>query len=246
MGEIDVLTANTTWTLSREASGVNFTIPNYYDYTGILLRKDLGATKVQDLKGASVCVQSGTTTVTTISDISKQYAIDLKTVAFDSAAALRQAFFSGRCDLMISDGSALAGARAMLAKNPNDYTVIKLEDRTQALTPAVRRGDDQWFAVVKWSFEAMLEAEDLGITQKNVDQMLKSPNASVRRLLGVDPGIGKALGLSDKWAYNVIKQVGNYGEVYDRTVGSQSALKIERGPNRLSRNGGLMFPLSFY
>lgn len=244
-GEVDVLPRTTTWTLQRDANGVNFAFPNYYEYPGVLLRKDLGVKEAKDLKGASVCVQTGSTTEVTVADMSKAYRLDLKPVVFDSVSSTRQAFFSGRCDALVTDASALAAVRATQAKSPDDYVIIPANDKMEALTPAVRHGDDRWFDIVKWSFQALIMAEQLGITQANVDERLKSDDPTVRRFLGVERGNGGALGLDEAWAYNIVKQLGNYGEIFDRNVGKGSPLGLERGPNRLYRDGGLMFPLAF-
>jgi general L-amino acid transport system substrate-binding protein len=245
MGEVDILPRTTTWTLTRDANGLNFTIPNFYDYVGFLIRKDPRVKSVRDMKGASVCLQTGSTTEVTFTDVSTAHHLDLKPVIFDSVQATRQAFFAGRCDALITDASALASVRASQAKNPDDYVIIPANEEIEALTPAVRHGDDQWFDIVKWSFEALIMAEQLGITQANVDEMRASRDANIQRFLGVEPGNGKALGLDEAWAYNIVKQLGNYAEIYDRNVGKDSPLKIERGPNRLQRDGGLMLPLPF-
>lgn len=244
-GEVDVLPRTTTWTLQRDANGVNFTIPNYYEYPGVMLRKDLGVKTSRELKGASVCVQTGSTTEVTVADMSSSYKLDLKTVVFDSVTSTRQAFFAGRCDALITDASALAAVRATQAKNPDDFVIIPANDKMEALTPAVRHGDDRWFDIVKWSFQALIAAEQLGITQANVDEQLKSGDPAIRRFLGVEKGNGQALGLDEAFAYNIVKQLGNYAEIFERNVGKDSPLKLERGPNRLYRDGGLMFPLVF-
>jgi general L-amino acid transport system substrate-binding protein len=244
-GEIDILPRTTTWTLQRDANGVNFTFPNYYEYTGDMVRKDLGVTAAKDLKGAAVCVQTGSTTEVTVADVSRSHNLGLKPVMFDSVPATRQAFFSGRCDALVTDASALASVRATQAKVPADYVIFPANDRMEALTPAVRHGDDRWFDIVKWSFQALIGAEMLGITQANVDQMLASPDPTIRRFLGVEKGNGEALGLDERWAYDIVKQLGNYAEIFDRNVGAGSPLKLDRGPNRLYRDGGLMFPLVF-
>lgn len=244
-GEIDVLPRTTTWTLSRDGNGVNFAFPNYYDYVGFLVAKSAKVATVKDLAGASVCVQTGSTTEVTFTDVSRQYGLGLHAVVFDSVQATRQAFFSGRCDALITDASALASVRATQAANPDDYVIIPANDEVAPLTPAVRHGDDQWFDIVKWSFQAMLMGEQLGVTSANAEAMLKSDNPTIRRFLGVEKGNGKALGLDEAFAYNVVHQIGNYGEVYDRNVGKDSKLKIDRGLNRLQRDGGLMVPLAF-
>lgn len=245
-GEIDVLPRTTTWTLMRDANGVNFTVPNFYDYTGLMVRKADGVRSVRDLKGASVCVQTGSTSEVTFADVSRRYALDMRPIIFDSVQSTRLAFFSGRCDALITDASALASVRATQAKNPGDYVIIPADQEVTPLTPAVRHGDDQWFDIVKFSIQAMIVAEQLGITSGNVDRMRTSDDPTIRRFLGVEPGNGKALGLSENWVYNVIRQVGNYGEVYDINVGKNSKLKIDRGLNRLQRDGGLMIPLGFF
>jgi len=245
-GEIDVLPRTTTWTLLRDANGVNFTIPNFYDYTGFMVRRDAGVADVKGLKGASVCVQTGSMTEVTFADVSRKFQLDMRPVVFDSVQATRQAFFSGRCDALITDASALASVRATQATRAEDFVIFPANDEVTPLTPAVRHGDDQWFDIVKFSIEAMIVAEQLGLTQANVDSQRASDDPTIRRFLGLERGNGKALGLSEDWAYRIVKQVGNYGEVYDRNVGRDSPLKIERGLNRLQRDGGLMLPLGFF
>lgn len=244
-GEIDLLPRTVTWTLRRDANGINFTTPNYYEFTGFMVPKALGVSKVEDMKGASVCVQTGSTTEVVVNDVSTKLSLDLQTVIFDNVAATRQAFFSGRCDALITDAAALASVRATQATNPDDYIIFPATKYMDALTPAVRQGDDQWFDIVKWSIQAMLAGEMYGVTQSNVDEMLNSSEPRIKRFLGVEAGNGAALGLDEKFAYNIIKQVGNYAEVFDRNLGKDSPLKIERGPNRLFSDGGLMFPLVF-
>ena len=244
-GEIDVLPRTTTWTLQRDANGVNFTFPNYYEFPGVMMPTAAKITRAKDLDGASVCVQTGSTTEVTVADMMRTYGIKLQPVLFDNVAATRQAFFSGRCDALITDASSLASVRATQAQNPADFVIFPANDKMEALTPSVRHGDDRWLDIVKWSFQALIMAEFLGITQANVDEMLKSQNPDGRRCLGVEAGNGKALGLDEKWAYNIVKQLGNYAEMFDRNVGKDSPLKLERGPNRLYRDGGLMFPLVF-
>lgn len=244
-GQIDLLARTLTWTLARDANGVNFTIPNFYDYVGFMVRADRHATKPADLKDASVCVQTGSTTEVKLADVSRRAGLNLRPVIFDSTQATHQAFFSGRCDALITDASALASLRATQTANPADYVIFPADSEIEALTPAVRHGDDHWFDIVKYSIAAMITGEFLGINQKNVDQMLKSNDPDVRRFLGVEPGNGKALGLSEDFAYQIIKQVGNYGDVYDRNAGKNSPLKIPRGLNRLQRDGGLMIAIPF-
>ncbi|MBY0511951.1 MAG: amino acid ABC transporter substrate-binding protein [Rhodospirillaceae bacterium] len=244
-GEVDILPRTTTWTLQRDANGINFTTPNFYDYTAFMVRKDTGVTEAHEMKGASVCVQTGSTTEVIFADVSRALDLDLRPVIFDSVQATRQAFFAGRCDALITDASALASVRASQTTSPDDYIIFPANDEIAALSPAVRHGDDQWFDIVKWSFQALIMAEQLGITQSNVEMMLKSRDPNILRFLGVDKGNGKALGLDEAWASNIIRQLGNYAEIYDRNVGNGSPLKIERGPNKLQRDGGLMLPLPF-
>ncbi|YBV94412.1 amino acid ABC transporter substrate-binding protein (plasmid) [Phyllobacteriaceae bacterium JZ32] len=244
-GEIDILPRTLTWTLQRDANGINFTTPNYYEFTGFMVAKASGVTKVEEMAGASVCVQTGSTTEVVVNDVSNKHQLKLKPVVFDNVAATRQAFFSGRCDALITDASALASVRATQSDNPDDYVIFPATRYMDALTPAVRHGDDQWLDIVNWSIQALLSAELYGINQANVDQMVESDDPRVKRFLGVEPGNGKALGLDDKFAYNIVKQLGNYGEMFDRNVGKNSPLKLDRGPNRLFSDGGLMFPMAF-
>ena len=171
--------------------------------------------------------------------------LQLNPVVFDNVAATRQAFFSGRCDALITDAAALASVRATQSDKPDDYVIFPATKYMDALTPAVRHGDDNWTDIVNWSIQALLNAELYGITQANIDEMMGSDDPRVKRFLGVEPGNGKALGLDDKFAYNIVKQLGNYGEMFDRNLGAGSPLKIERGPNRLFSDGGLMFPMAF-
>lgn len=244
-GEIDILPRTLTWTLRRDANGINFTTPTYYEFTGFMMHKDLGIERVEDMAGASVCVQTGSTTEVVVNDVSTKLDLELQPVIFDNVAATRQAFFSGRCDALITDAAALASVRATQAEIPDDYVIFPATQYMDALTPAVRHGDDQWLDIVSWSIQALIAAELFGITQENVDEMLKSNDPRVRRFLGVEAGNGAALGLSGDFAYNIVKQLGNYGEMFDRNLGMGSPLKIDRGPNRLFRDGGLMFPLVF-
>lgn len=244
-GEIDILPRTLTWTLQRDANGINFTTPTYYEFTGFMVAKSSGVTKVEEMTGASVCVQTGSTTEVVVNDVSSKLNLQLNPVVFDNVAATRQAFFSGRCDALITDAAALASVRATQSDNPDDYIIFPATKYMDALTPAVRHGDDNWLDIVNWSIQALLNAELYGITQANIDEMMGSDDPRIKRFLGVEPGNGKALGLDDKFAYNIVKQLGNYGEMFDRNLGASSPLKIERGPNRLFSDGGLMFPLAF-
>jgi general L-amino acid transport system substrate-binding protein len=241
-GEIDVLTRNTTWTLERDTKlGLNFVPVNYYDGQGFMVPKDLGVVSVKELNGATICVQSGTTTEVNLADYFRANKMDFKPLVIESLAEVENAYFSGRCDAFTTDRSALAAVRATRAPDPDDQIILPETISKEPLAPAVRHGDDEWFDIVKWVAYVALDAEELGIGTENVDDMLKSDNVSIKRLLGVLPGIGSPLGLDDRWAYNLIKQVGNYGEVFDRNVGPESPLKLDRGLNALWTKGGLMY-----
>lgn len=244
-GEIDVLTRNATRTLTREtALGLNFVHVNYYDGQGFLIPKKLGVKSARELDGATVCVLPGTTTELNVADYFRANNMTMKPVVIESTPELSKAFFAGRCDCLTSDASQLAGARA-IAPKPDAYMILPEIISREPLAPAVRHGDDQWFDVVNFSVMAMIEAEFLGITSKNVDAMLKSKNPQIRRFLGVTPGNGEALGLNEKFAYNVVKAVGNYAEVFERNVGINTPLKLERGLNALWTNGGIMYTPPF-
>ena len=244
-GEIDVLCRNATRTLSREtALGLNFAQVNYYDGQGFLVPKALGVKSAKELDGAAVCVLPGTTTELNVADYFRANGMKMKPVVIENTAELAKTFFAGRCDCLTSDASQLAGTRAV-APNPDDYVILPEIISKEPLAPAVRHGDDQWYDIVNFSVLAMINAEELGITSKNVDEMLKSSDPKIQRFLGVSPGNGKALGLDEKFAYNIIKQVGNYGEVFERNVGENTPLKLERGLNALWTDGGLMYSPPF-
>jgi general L-amino acid transport system substrate-binding protein len=244
-GEIDLLTRNATRTLSRETQlGLNFVTVNYYDGQGFLVPKKLGVKSAKDLGGATVCVLPGTTTEQNAADFFRTNKMEWTPVVIESTSELAKTFFAGRCDVLTSDASQLAGSRA-IAPNPNDYVILPEIISKEPLAPAVRHGDDQWRDIVDFSMLAMINAEELGITSKNVDEMLKSTDPAVQRFLGVIEGNGTALGLNENWAYNIIKQVGNYGEVFERNVGVNTTLGLERGLNALWTNGGLMYSPPF-
>ncbi len=244
-GEIDVLTRNCTQTLGRDTDlGLDFVQVNYYDGQGFLVPKKLGLKSAKELDGASVCVLPGTTTELNVADYFRASGMKMKPVVIENTAELAKAFFAGRCDCLTSDASQLAGTRAV-APNPQDYIILPQIISKEPLAPAVRHGDNQWKDIVNYSVLAMIEAEELGITSQNVDDMLKSEDPKVMRFLGVTEGNGKALGLNEKWAYNIVKQVGNYGEVFERNVGVNTPLGIERGLNALWTNGGLMYSPPF-
>lgn len=244
-GEIDVLTRNCTQTLTREtALGLNFAHVNYYDGQGFLIPKKLGVKSAKELDGATVCVLPGTTTELNVADYFRSHNMKMKPVVIESTPELAKAFFAGRCDVLTSDASQLASTRAV-APNPSDYAILPDIISKEPLAPAVRHGDDQWYDIVNFSVLALIDAEELGITSKNVDQMLNSNDPKVQRFLGVNPGNGQAIGLDEKWAYNIIKQVGNYGEVFERNVGPSTPLALERGLNDLWTRGGLMYSPPF-
>ncbi|WP_330925200.1 amino acid ABC transporter substrate-binding protein [Candidatus Sororendozoicomonas aggregata] len=240
-GEIDVLSRNTTWTLTRDASlGLNFAGVSYYDGQGFMVKKNLGVTSALELDGASICIQAGTTSELNLSDYFRQNKMSFKPVVFDTSDSTAKGFDSGRCDVLTSDQSQLYALRLRLAK-PDEAVVLPEVISKEPLGPVVSQGDDQWFNIVKWTLFAMLNAEELGITSSNIDSHKKSTNPAVRRLLGLEGPKGVGLGLDDQWAYRVIKQVGNYGEVFSNNVGDGSPLKISRGQNALWRDGGLQY-----
>src|SRR5215471_3759819 len=242
-GEIDVLLRNSTITLERDAGiGLQYAGVNFYDGQGFMVSKKLGVKTLAELNGATICVAQGTTHEFNVASWFRGRNLSFKPVVFESVDVMYEAFFSGRCDAVTQDSSALASALATRGRQ-NDYMILPELISKEPLGPFVRRGDDVWMTVVRWSLFAMLEAEERGITKANVEEQLKSSDALVQRLLGVKPGNGKALQLDENWAYNIIKQVGNYGESYERNVGMGSPLKLARGLNGLWTKGGLMYPL---
>jgi general L-amino acid transport system substrate-binding protein len=243
--EIDVLCRNTTETLTRETTnGLNFAHVNFYDGQGFLVPKKLGVKSAKELDGATICVLPGTTTEMNVADYFRSTGMKWKPVVIEQTAELSKAFFAGRCDCLTSDASQLAAHRAV-APNPDDYVLLPEIISKEPLAPVVRHGDDQWFDIVNFTVMALINAEEFGITSENVDDMLKSPNPEIQRFLGVIPGMGQALGLDNLWAYNIIKQVGNYGEIFERNVGKETKLELERGLNALWTHGGLMYGVPF-
>ena len=243
-GEVDVLSNNTTDTLQRDtALGLNFAPVVFYDGQGFMVAKKLGVKGAKELNGATICVQPGTTTELNLADYFRANKMEYKPVVIEKIDELYAAFFSGRCDVMTGDASGLAAQRLGRASNPDDYVVLPDRISKEPLAPVVRHGDDEWNDVVRWVVYALIEAEEKGVTQKNVDDMLKSEDPNIKRMLGVTPGMGKALGLDEKWAYNEIKLIGNYGEIFDRTLGKDTELKFERGLNDLWTRGGLMYAM---
>jgi general L-amino acid transport system substrate-binding protein len=243
-GEVDILSRNTTWTLVRDSAlGLNFAGVNYYDGQGFMIRKDLGVKSALELDGASVCVNIGTTTELNLSDYFRANGMKFNPVVFEKADEVVAAYDSGRCDVYTTDQSGLAAQRIKL-KEPNAHIILPEVISKEPLGPVVRHGDDKWLDAVKWTLYAMVEAEELGVTSKNVDQMKGSTtNPNIKRLLGTEGDGGKSLGLSADWAYNIIKQVGNYGESYERHVGVNTSLGLERGQNALWKDGGLQYAM---
>lgn len=240
-GEIDVLARNTTWTSSRDTSlGLNFAVVNYYDGQGFIVRRSLKVNSALELNDAAICVQQGTTTELNLADYFRANKMRLKTVTFQNSDETVKAYDAGRCDAFTTDASALYAERLRTAK-PDDHMVLPEIISKEPLGPVVRHGDDQWFDIMKWTHFAMLNAEELGVTKANVDDMLKSDNPEIKRLLGTEGSFGEQLGLTKDWAYRIIKHVGNYGEVFEKNVGQGSPMKINRGLNNLWTKGGLQY-----
>ncbi|MCV3768546.1 amino acid ABC transporter substrate-binding protein [Rhizobium sp. TRM95796] len=242
-GEIDVLARNTTWTASRDSQlGFDFRAVNYYDGQGFMVRKDIGVKSALELSGAAVCVQSGTTTELNLADYFRANKLEYKPVVFEKQEEVDAAYNAGRCDVYTTDQSGLYSIRLSLA-NPADHVILPEIISKEPLGPAVRQNDSKWFDVVSYVHFAMVTGEEFGITQANLDEMTKSTNPDIKRFLGEekDQTIGKDLGLDEKWAYNVLKAVGNYGESFERNVGQGSNLKIARGLNALWSKGGLQY-----
>ena len=245
-GEVDVITRNATQTLLRDTSlGFNIAGVNFYDGQGFIVPAKSGIKSAKELNGATICVQPGTTTELNLADYFRKNKMTFKPVLIEKLDELLQAYAAGRCDSYTTDASGLAAVRAGQLSGKGEHTILPERISKEPLGPIVRHGDDQWFDLVKWTLMGMIEAEEMGITSKNVDEMLKSDDPAVKRFLGVTPGFGKATGVDEKWMYNVIKQVGNYGESYDRNVGPATPLKLERGQNALWTNGGLMYAIPF-
>ncbi len=243
-GEIDVLARTTTWTFSRDQA-VRFAAINLYDGDAVMLRKSLNVKTAKDLEGLSLCLQGGGSLLEkALDDIESEHKIKTKRVYFDSTVLARDAYFAGRCDGYMTDGLAAVGQRASAAKNPDEHDILVSGQTTEPLGVAVPRGDDKWFDIVRYAVNVMVWAESEGITSKNVDDVAKSTTkAEVKKALGLEAGWGKLIGLDDKWAYSIIKQVGNYAEVWDRNLGKDSPMKAERKLNSLQKNGGLLFPI---
>jgi general L-amino acid transport system substrate-binding protein len=243
-GEIDVLSRTTTITYSRDAA-VRFAARSQYDNDGLLIRKSLGVKQKKQLDGLTVCLQGGgSLTEQAIDEVEEDEKIKMKRVYFDSTIQARDAYFAGRCDSYVTDGVAAAGQRAKVAKNPDEHDIIVVGHAAEPNGVAIARGDDQMFDIVRWTWNLLVWAEEHKITSANIDEKIKTANKEEKRVLGeANDGFGKPLKLDDKWAYNVIKQIGNLDEIWERNVGEKTPLKVARGMNALHKNGGVNFPL---
>jgi len=242
-GEVDILSRNTTWTLTRDASlGIVFTGVTYYDGQGFMVQKKSKITSAKQLKGLQVCVQSGTTTEKNLTDYSRTNKLNIKPVVFEKVEAAEGAYFAGRCQAYTTDASGLASTRNAEAKNPDDHLILPELISKEPLGPSVRHGDDEWFSIVRWTLFGLIEAEEYGVTSANADEMANtSTDPVVLRLLGKTEDMGKLLGLERDWLAKAIKTTGNYGEMFERNVGVKSQLKLPRGVNNLWNKGGLMY-----
>ncbi|WP_321341275.1 amino acid ABC transporter substrate-binding protein [Breoghania sp.] len=240
-GEIDVLSRNTTWTMTRDTTmGLNFAGVSYYDGQGFMVRKSLGVSSALELSGASVCTNTGTTTELNVADYFRANNMPYEIVAFEKADEVVQAYDAGRCDVYTTDASGLYAQRLKLA-NPGDHMVLPEIISKEPLGPVVRQGDDEWFNLVKWTLFAMVNAEELGVTKANVEEMKGSDNPAIKRLLGTEGSYGEAIGLDKDWAVKILSAVGNYGEVFEANVGPDTPLGISRGLNALWSKGGIMY-----
>jgi general L-amino acid transport system substrate-binding protein len=240
-GEIDILSRTTTWTMSRDTDlGISFIGTMYYDGQGFMVRKADEIASALDLSGAAICIESGTTTELNAADYFAANSLEFNTVVFVDQDEVVKAYEDGRCDVYTTDGSALAAERSKFAV-PDDHVILPEIISKEPLGPVVRQGDDQWFKINRWVYYALLEAEELGVTSANVDEMLGSDNPAIKRLLGVEGDFGTPVGLTKDWAYQVIKLVGNYGESFERNVGTATDIGLERGLNALWSNGGLQY-----
>jgi general L-amino acid transport system substrate-binding protein len=238
-GEVDVLSRNTTWTITRDTSlGLNFVGVNYYDGQGFMVPRKLNVKSAKQLNGATICVQPGTTTELNLADYFRANRMTFKPVVIEKLEEVLNAYFAGRCDVFTTDVSGLVSTRGSRAPNPADHIILPEVISKEPLGPAVRHGDDRWFDVVKWSLFAMIEAEEMGLTSKSIDQQAASKDPAVQRFVGATGDIGKMLGLDNRWAVNIVKQVGNYGESFDTNL---KPLGFERGLNALWKDGGLMY-----
>jgi general L-amino acid transport system substrate-binding protein len=238
-GEVDLLARNSTWTISRDTSlGINFVGVNYYDGQGFMVPKKLNVKSAKQLNGATICVQPGTTTELNLADYFRANRMTFKPVVIEKLEEVLNAYFNGRCDVFTTDQSGLVALRASRATKPEDHIILPELISKEPLGPAVRHGDDRWFDIVKWSLFAMIEAEELGLTSKNIDEQAKSSNPAIQRFVGASGDIGKMMSLDNRWAYNIVRQVGNYAESFDANL---KPLGFERGLNRLWNQGGLLY-----
>ncbi|WP_029040175.1 amino acid ABC transporter substrate-binding protein [Cucumibacter marinus] len=240
-GEVDVLARTTTWTMSRDTQlGINFTGTYYYDGQGFMVRAADGITSALELSGAAVCIESGTTTELNAADYFETNGMDYNPVVFVQQDEVVKAYQDGRCDVYTTDSSAIAAERSKFA-DPSEHIILPEIISKEPLGPSVRQGDDTWLNINRWTLFAMINAEELGVTSENVDEMLGSDNPSIKRLLGVEGDFGTPMGLDKDWAYRIIKAVGNYGESYDRHIGPDTAIGLERGLNALWTKGGILY-----
>ncbi|WGZ95907.1 MAG: amino acid ABC transporter substrate-binding protein [Candidatus Thiothrix putei] len=240
-GEVDILSRNTTWTLTRDASlGANFVGTIYYDGQGFMVKKELKVASAKELDGATVCVQSGTTTEKNLTDFARANKLDIKPLVFEKNEAATGAYHSGRCEAYTTDASGLAAERT-IAKNPDEHMILPEIISKEPLGPLVRRGDDEFFAISKWVLNALIEGEEYGLTQVNLDEKKTSDDPNIQRILGTAEDMGTLLGLDKEWAYRALKATGNYGEIFERNVGKDSSLKLERGLNKLWNQGGILY-----
>ena len=238
-GEVDLLARNSTWTISRDTSlGINFVGVNYYDGQGFMVPKKLNVKSAKQLNGATICVQPGTTTELNLADYFRANKMTFKPVVIEKLEEVLNAYFNGRCDVFTTDQSGLVALRASRAPKPDDHLILPELISKEPLGPAVRHGDDRWFDIVKWSLFAMVEAEELGLTSKNIDEQAKGGNPTIQRFVGASGDIGKMMAIDNRWAYNIVKQVGNYGESFEANL---KPLGFERGLNRLWNHGGLLY-----
>lgn len=240
-GEVDILSRNTTWTTTRDTTlGLNFTGVNFYDGQGFMVSRDLGISSADELDGASICIQSGTTTELNLADYFRANDMEFDPIVFDTSEQTVGGYQAGRCDVLTSDTSQLAALRIQL-DDPEASVILTDVISKEPLGPVVRQGDDLWFNIVKWSLFAMINAEEYGVTSENAEEMLDSENPDIARLLGQDGNYGEGMGLEADWAYNIVSQVGNYAESFERNVGMDSPLEIERGVNALWNDGGFQY-----